>query len=135
MIGPGDELLIRGWGQLNLNVRTRVDRSGNVFIPQVGNIYVAGVKYEQLQPFLKAQVGRVFQNFDLSVTLGELRSIDIFVVGQVRRPGRYTVSSLSTMTNAIFASGGPLPTGSMRRIQLKRGATIVTEFDTTTTYY
>ena len=105
VIGPGDELLIRGWGQL-ANVRTRVDRNGNIFIPEVGNFYVAGVKYEQLQPFLKAQVGRVFQNFDLSVALGELRSIDIFVVGQARRPGRYTVSSLSTMTNAIFASGG-----------------------------
>jgi polysaccharide biosynthesis/export protein len=129
VIGPGDELLIRGWGQLSLNVRTRVDRNGNIFIPEVGNFYVAGVKYEQLQPFLKAQVGRVFQNFDLSVTLGELRSIDIFVVGQARRPGRYTVSSLSTLTNALFASGGPLPTGSMRRIQLKRGSGIVTEFD------
>lgn len=129
VIGPGDELLIRGWGQLSLNVRTRVDRNGNIFIPEVGNFYVAGVKYEQLQPFLKAQVGRVFQNFDLSVALGELRSIDIFVVGQARRPGRYTVSSLSTMTNAIFASGGPLPTGSMRRIQLKRGSGIVMEFD------
>ena len=70
VIGPGDELLIRGWGQLSLNVRTRVDRNGNIFIPQVGNFYVAGVKYEQLQPFLKAQVGRVFQNFDLSVTSG-----------------------------------------------------------------
>ncbi len=129
VIGPGDQLLIRGWGQLSLNVRTRVDRSGNIFIPEVGNIYVAGVKYDQLQPFLKSQVGRVFQNFDLSVTLGELRSIDVFVVGQARRPGRYTVSSLSTMTNAIFASGGPLPTGSMRRIQLKRGSATVMEFD------
>jgi polysaccharide biosynthesis/export protein len=129
VIGPGDELLIRGWGQLSLNVRTRVDRNGNIFIPEVGNFYVAGVKYEQLQPFLKAQVGRVFQNFDLSVSLGELRSIDVFVVGQAKRPGRYTVSSLSTMTNALFASGGPLPTGSMRRIQLKRGSGIVMEFD------
>ncbi len=129
VIGPGDQLLIRGWGQLSLNVRTRVDRNGNIFIPEVGNFYIAGVKYDQLRPFLKAQIGRVFQNFDLSVTLGELRSIDVFVVGQARRPGRYTVSSLSTLTNAIFASGGPLPTGSMRRIQLKRGSGIVTEFD------
>ncbi len=129
VVGPGDQLLIRGWGQLSLNVRARVDRNGNIFIPEVGNFYVAGVKYEQLQPFLKSQVGRVFQNFDLSVTLGELRSIDVFVVGQAKRPGRYTVSSLSTLTNAIFASGGPLPTGSMRRIQLKRGSKIVTELD------
>ena len=78
---------------------------------------------------MTSQIGRIYQNFDLNVTMGDLRSIDIFVVGQARQPGRYTVSSLSTLTNAIFASGGPSPTGSMRRIQLKRGSKVVTEFD------
>jgi polysaccharide biosynthesis/export protein len=129
VIGPGDQILVRGWGQLSLNVRAKVDRSGSIFIPEVGNFYVAGLKYDQLQPFLKAQVGRVFQNFELSVSLGELRSIDVFVMGQARRPGRYTISSLSTITNAIFVSGGPSPAGSMRRIQLKRGSQVVVEFD------
>jgi protein involved in polysaccharide export with SLBB domain len=61
--------------------------------------------------------------------MGALRSIDVFVVGQVRHPGRYTVSALSTLANAIFASGGPLPTGSMRNIQLKRGTQVVSDFD------
>ena len=90
---------------------------------------VAGLRYSQLQDFLKSHIGRIYQNFDLNVTMGELRSIDVFVVGQARRPGRYTVSSLSTLANAVFASGGPAPSGSMRHIQLKRGSTVITDFD------
>jgi len=82
-----------------------------------------------VQEFLKAHIGRIYQNFDLNVTLGELRSIDVFVVGQARRPGRYTVSSLSTLANAVFSSGGPSPSGSMRHIELKRGKNMVTDFD------
>jgi protein involved in polysaccharide export with SLBB domain len=78
---------------------------------------------------LTAQISRIYQNFDLNVNMGDLRSIDVFVVGQAQQPGRYTISSLSTLANAVFASGGPAPTGSMHRIQLKRGSTVVTEFD------
>ena len=129
VIGPGDELLIRAWGQIDLDVHTRVDRNGSIFLPKVGSLNVAGLKYAQMEEFLKSHIGRIYQNFDLNVTMGELRSIDVFVVGQARRPGRYTVSSLSTLANAIFASGGPSPTGSMRHIQLKRGSTVVTDFD------
>jgi polysaccharide export outer membrane protein len=129
VIGPGDELLIRAWGQIDLDIHARVDRNGTIFVPKVGNLNVSGLKFDQLRGFLSSQIGRIYQNFDLNVTLGDLRSVDIFVVGQARQPGRYTVSSLSTLTNAIFASGGPAATGSMRRIQLKRGAKVVTEFD------
>jgi protein involved in polysaccharide export with SLBB domain len=129
VIGPGDELLIRAWGQIDLDIHARVDRNGAIFIPKVGNLNVAGLQFEQVRPFLTSQIGRIYQNFDLNVTMGDLRSIDIYVVGQANQPGRYTVSSLSTLANAIFASGGPSTTGSMRRIQLKRGAKLVTEFD------
>src|SRR5271165_252451 len=129
VIGPGDELLIRAWGQIDLDIHARVDRNGTIFLPKVGNLNVSGLKFEQVRGFLTSQIGRIYQNFDLNVTMGDLRSIDIYVVGQARQPGRYTVSSLSTLTNAIFASGGPSYTGSMRRIQLKRGAKVVTEFD------
>ena len=129
VVGPGDELLIRGWGQIDLDVHARVDRNGAIYIPKVGQMNVAGLKFAQLQGYLKSQVGRIFQNFDLNVTMGDLRSIDIFVVGQANHPGRYTVSSLSTLANAVFAAGGPSAAGSMRRIQLKRGATMVTDFD------
>ena len=129
VIGPGDELLIRAWGQIDLDVHSRVDRSGAVYIPKVGNLNVAGLRYDQLQSFLKSHIGRIYQNFDLNVTMGELRSIDVFVVGQAKRPGRYTVSSLSTLANAVFASGGPSSAGSMRHIQLKRGSAVIADFD------
>lgn len=129
VIGPGDEIILRAWGQVTISTRTTVDRSGNIYIPKVGNIPVVGTKYSQLPDYLKSVIGRVFQNFDLSVTLGELRSIQVFVVGQARRPGSYTVSSLSTLVNAIFASGGPSPRGSMRHIQLRRGGKTVSDFD------
>ena len=129
VLGPGDELLIRAWGQIDLNVHTRIDRNGSIFVPKVGNLNVAGLKYAQVEEFLKSHIGRIYQNFDLNVSMGELRSIDVYVVGQARSPGRYTVSSLSTLANAIFASGGPSPTGSMRHIQLKRGAVVITDFD------
>lgn len=129
VIGPGDEILLRAWGQVSLDTTLTVDRSGAVFVPQAGNIHVAGLKYDQTCDFLKAQLQRVFRNFDLNVTMGQLRSIQIFTVGQVRRPGTYTVSSFSTLVNALFTSGGPGGQGSMRRIQLKRGGRVVTELD------
>lgn len=130
MIGPGDELLIRGWGQIDItNYRAPVDRTGSIYVPTVGTITVAGVRYDQLNEYLKQAIGRYYKNFELDVTLGKLRSIQIFVVGQVRRPGTYTVSSLSTLVNALFASGGPSKRGSLRNIQLKRAGRVVTTFD------
>ncbi len=129
VIGPGDELLIRAWGQVDFDARVIVDRAGAIFLPKVGSISVAGISYQQLPDALKSAVGRVFRNFDLTVNLGQLRSIQVFLVGQARRPGSYTVSSLSTLVNALFASGGPSATGSMRRILLRRDSRLVTEFD------
>ncbi len=129
LIGPGDELLIRAWGQIDINYRTNVDRTGAIYIPKIGSVTVAGLRYDQLQGTIHEAIGRVFKNFDLAVTLGQLRSIQVFMIGQVRRPGVYTVSSLSTLVNALFASGGPSKRGSMRRIELKRSGHVVTTFD------
>jgi protein involved in polysaccharide export with SLBB domain len=128
-VGPGDEILIRAWGQIDVDLRLVVDRDGTINIPRVGVVNIAGIRNQDLPAYLKNAIGRVFRNFDLSVTLGQLRSIQVFVVGQARRPGTYTVSSLSTLVNTLFASGGPSARGSMRKIQLKRGAALVTEFD------
>lgn len=129
VIGPGDELLIRAWGQVDIDYRAVVNRDGTISIPKVGTINVAGIQFDDLQGYLKTAIGRVFRNFDLNVSMGQLRSIQIFVVGHAVRPGTYTVSSLSTLVNALFASGGPTTKGSMRGIQLKRGDKLVTEFD------
>jgi protein involved in polysaccharide export with SLBB domain len=129
VIGPGDELLLRVWGSVDIDLQLLVDRNGQVHIPKVGTLNVAGLRYEQLPGYMRSCVGRIFREFDLTVTLGELRSIQVFVVGYANRPGSYTVSSLSTLVNAVFAAGGTSPTGSMRSIQLRRGGRTVAEFD------
>ncbi len=129
VLGPGDELLIRTWGQISQNLHLTVDRSGSVFIPEVGELRVAGLQIGQLQPFLKSRFDRVYRNYDLNVNLGQLRSIQVFVTGEARRPGSYTISSLSTLVNAVFACGGPEPQGSLRRIELKRDGKLVADFD------
>ena len=129
VIGPGDELRVQAWGQVTMNGRYTVDRAGDIYIPQLGTVHVAGLHFAQVQDYLKSQMGRVFRNFDLNVNMGQLRSIQVFVVGQARRPGSYTISSLSTLVNAIFATGGPKPEGSLRHIQLKRGGKLIVDFD------
>ncbi len=129
VIGPGDELIISVWGQVEVSQSVEVDRNGMINLPKIGPVSVVGVRYQNLQSHLKVAVSKIYRNFELDVTLGKLRSIQIFVVGQAARPGSYTVSSLSTLVNALFASGGPSAIGSMRHIQLKRGEKIVTEFD------
>jgi len=129
VIGPGDEIVLRVWGQVNLNLELVVDRAGAVYIQQAGNVTVAGLQFKQLPGFLKSELGHVFRNFNLTVSMGQLRSIQVFVVGQGRRPGTYTVSSLSTLVNVLFASGGPTAQGSMRHIQLKRNNAVVSEMD------
>lgn len=129
VIGPGDDLRLQIWGQVNLRGSFLVDRTGAISLPGVGTIHVAGIRFDHLTDFLRSQLGRVYRNFDLNVNMGQLRSIQVFVVGEARMPGSYTVSSLSTLLNALFASGGPKPDGSLRDIQVKRGGKTIVHFD------
>jgi protein involved in polysaccharide export with SLBB domain len=129
IIGPGDELQIRIWGQVQASLRVIVDRSGQIYIPQVGQVSVAGVHYGDLEKHLKDEVSKIFKNFNLTANIGRLRSIQVTVVGNARYPGTYTISSLSTLINAIFASGGPGPQGSLRHIQVRRDGATITDFD------
>jgi protein involved in polysaccharide export with SLBB domain len=129
LIGPGDLLRIRIWGQVNFSSDVRVDRAGEIYLPQVGPVHVAGLPYQALQDHIRAAVGRVYRNFDLTTDIGQIRSIQVYVVGQAHRPGTYTISSLSTLVDALFASGGPSVQGSLRHIYLKRGGKIIVDFD------
>ena len=129
VLGPGDELRIRIWGQVNFQNNVRVDRTGDIFLPQIGPVHVAGIPFSALDAQLRAAIGRVYHNFDLTADLGQIRAIQVYLSGQARRPGVYTVSSLSSLVDALFVSGGPSLEGSMRRIELRRGSAVVTEFD------
>jgi protein involved in polysaccharide export with SLBB domain len=129
VIGPGDELQIKVWGQVQANLRVIVDRSGQIYIPQVGQVSVAGLHYGDLEAHLKSEISKNFKNFNVTANIGRLRSIQVIVVGYARYPGTYTISSLSTLVNAIFASGGPAPQGSLRHIQVRRDGGTITDFD------
>ena len=129
VVGPGDEVDLKLWGMAELSVRLPIDRNGQIVIPRVGPVTVAGTRADQLEAQLKSQVGKVFTNFELSATIGKLRAVQVFVVGQARRPGAYMVSSLSTLISALFESGGPAATGSLRNIQLTRSGKLVTTLD------
>lgn len=129
VIGTGDELQVRGWGMVDIDVSATVDRSGAIFIPRVGSVKVSGVQYKDLQGYLKKAVGKIYSNFELTASIAQTRAVQIYVVGHAMHPGTYTLSAMSTMLNALFTSGGPDATGSMRNIQLKRGAQTVSTFD------
>lgn len=128
-IGTGDELQIRAWGMIDIDVNVAVDRNGAIRIPRVGVIRVAGVAYRDLQGHLTAAVSKVFTNFTLAVSVVQSRAVQVYVVGHAVRPGTYTLNAMSTLLNALFTSGGPTASGSMRRIQVKRGGEIATTFD------
>ena len=129
VVGPGDEIDLKIWGAVDVAMRLPVDRNGQITVPKVGPITVAGTPASELDAHLKKHVSRVFNNFQLIATLGGLRSMQIFVVGQARNPGAYTVSSLSTLISALFESGGPAANGSMRAVQLVRAGKTITTID------
>lgn len=129
VLGPDDELIITLWGMVEDQFRVKVNRDGMANVPHIGSIRLVGYTLEEAKRALKASFDRYFANYSMSVTMGELRSITVYVTGDVRRPGAYTVSSFSTLVNALLSSGGPSASGSLRRIELKRGNKIVTTFD------
>lgn len=129
VIGPGDELRIRVWGSMNVQDNVHVDRSGDIYLPQVGPVHVAGLPYSALESHLRDALGRVFHNFNLIADVGQIRAIQVYVTGQARRPGVYTVSALSTLVDALFSSGGPSLGGSLRSIVVRRNGSEITTFD------
>lgn len=128
-IGPGDEILVSATGVVDLNLRLPVDRGGRITLPKVGTVSVVGVRAAELETFLEKQFSKSFRNFRLSATLGALRSIDIYVVGEARVPGRHTVDSLATLVNAIFLTAGPNGNGGVRHIALVRDGKGVADID------
>ncbi|CAG1019416.1 Polysialic acid transport protein KpsD [Burkholderiaceae bacterium] len=129
VVGPGDELVIRAWGSIDVDYRATVDRNGQINLPKVGSFNVAGIKASDIERHLRAQIGRVFTNFSLNVTLGHLRGLKVFVVGPAQRPGVYTLPSQSTILSAVVAAGGPGPNGSMRKLSLRRDGKVISELD------
>jgi protein involved in polysaccharide export with SLBB domain len=129
IVGPDDELRIRIWGQVNFSANLRVSREGEIYLPKVGAVHVAGIPFSAIPAHLRNVVERVYRNFELSVDLGDIHTIQIYVTGTARQPGEYTVSALETLVDAVFAAGGPSASGSMRHVELMRAGKVLTDFD------
>lgn len=120
VIGPGDEIKVQLFGKDAKELVLTVDREGVVAFPQIGPITLAGLGFAQAKATLAEQIKQKMIGVSASITMGQLRSIRIFALGDVFRPGSYTVSGLATLSHALFASGGVKKIGSLRNIELKR---------------
>lgn len=129
VMGPGDTLVIQLYGKENLAHSLVLNREGQIQFPQIGPVTLAGLTFSQAQKVIEQIVSEQMIGVKASVTMGALRTIRVFVLGEVERPGSFTVGSLATMTNALFASGGITDVGSLRNIQLKRRGELVTTLD------
>lgn len=129
VVSPGDEIVLSVWGSVDAELRLFVDRSGRITVPRVGSIMVSGVRYAELPETIRQRVAQTFRNFQLSVSLGQVRGVRVFVTGFVARPGAYTVPALSGMANALVRAGGPSVSGSFRDIQLRRGGKVASKLD------
>lgn len=128
-LGPGDVLRVQLWGKENQQLELPVSRDGTISFPQSGPQTIAGLSFDEARSQIKKLVSEQYIGVQASVTLGELRSMRVFVLGEARNAGSYTVSSLSTITNALYVSGGIKRTGSLRKIQHKRDGKLVGELD------
>ncbi|MCX6826590.1 MAG: SLBB domain-containing protein [candidate division Zixibacteria bacterium] len=129
VLGPSDNIIINLWGKVEKEYNLTVDRQGKIFIPKVGEIVVWGLSLSQFESIINKKLSGVYSDFKSSISLGKIRSIRIYMTGEVKKPGAYTTSSLTTLFNALYLAGGPNKSGSMRNIQLIRNNSLVATLD------
>lgn len=133
VLGPEDTLSIHIWNvpepSLNRSYISSVERDGTIFIPQVGSIPVAGATFAQVTQIIRAKLGGLLKRFDLHVSMARLRTMKVYVVGEVVRPGAYELSSLATASHALYAACGPTKSGSLRHVQIVRGNKTLSDLD------
>jgi len=129
ILGPGDNIIIYLWGRVEKEYDLTVDRQGKVFIPKIGEITAWGMTLGDFTDKAKSKLASVYTDFDISLSLGKIRSIRVYLTGEIKRPGAYTVSSLTTLFNVLYLAGGPNLRGSMRDIRLIRNNKIEKHVD------
>ena len=129
IIGPGDNIEVLLYGNQSDDFTLQVNREGEVYFPSIGPISVAGLSFQDMKSVLLQRIDNQLIGVEASITLGILKSIQVFVLGEAFQPGTYTISALSTLTNALFASGGVKENGSLRNIRLNRNGQLLVEFD------
>lgn len=128
-LGPGDNLIVNLWGRVDLELNLTCDREGKVFIPKAGEVIAWGLTVPEFEKRLRSKLSTVYSNFRLTVILGKLRTIKVYVFGEVKRPGGYAVTSLASLFNALYLAGGPNERGSLRQIRLVRQNQLVATVD------
>ena len=129
LIGPGDTIKVQLYGKENKQLDLLVDRDGSIRFPELGPVSVSGLTFAELRESLSQVIKQQMIGVEANITMGDLRSIRIFVAGDAYKPGSYTVSSLSTMTQALFVAGGLNEIGSLRNVQLKRNGKLIGTLD------
>jgi protein involved in polysaccharide export with SLBB domain len=129
IMGVGDSIQVQLFGKESLTHDLTIDREGKVVIPKLGAISVAGLTYTLMQELIQSRVDERLIGYDAAVSMGELRSIQVFIVGEAYKPGAYTVSSLSTISQALYVAGGVSNIASLRSVRLMRGGDVAAEFD------
>jgi protein involved in polysaccharide export with SLBB domain len=129
ILGVGDGLIINLWGGVSQSFSRTVDREGKIVLPEAGTIVVAGLSLERTQVLIQAALSQQFRDAKIAVTIARLRTVRVYVVGDVQRPGAYDISSLSTPLNALYAAGGPTSVGSLRIARHYRGKELIREVD------
>ncbi len=130
VLGPGDGLNIELWGSVSQRLQRVVDREGQVALPEAGPVQVSGRTLGDVQRVMQAVMRNQYRDVDVDISLARLRTVRVYVVGDVQRPGAYDISSLSTPLNALYAAGGPSAGGSLRTLQHFRGKQLVQQIDT-----
>jgi protein involved in polysaccharide export with SLBB domain len=129
VLGPGDGLTISLWGGISQSFTKVLDREGKIILPEAGSLTLAGSTLEQAQTNIVAALKNQYHNAQVSVTIARLRTVRVYVVGDVQRPGAYDLSSLSTPLNAMYEAGGPTSVGSLRVVRHYRGKQLIREVD------
>ena len=130
VLGPGDELQVKIYSSaIDLDQRFVINRDGMIVLPKLGPLALAGVRVGDVENHLKARLSQSLTDFNVYVSMGQLRGIEVYLTGQARIPGKHNLSSVSTLISALFATGGPASNGSMREIQLLRGGKQVGSID------
>jgi protein involved in polysaccharide export with SLBB domain len=128
-MGPGDVINVQMFGKSNQTMSLQIDRDGTINIPDLGPLSVAGQTFGQLRQQLTKVIKQKVIGVDVSVSMGTMRTMQVYIVGEAMQPGSYNVNGLTTITQALVASGGVKESGSLRNIQLKRKGKVVSEFD------
>lgn len=128
-VGAGDEIVIQLFGKENQTYRLRVNRAGVINFPELGPVQVAGMKFSEVRQSLTTRVEEQMIGMRADISMGELRSMQIFVMGDAYKPGAYTVSALTTISQAIYFSGGLSDSGALRDVQLKRDGKVIAKLD------